>query len=480
MKKRNVLVFGLVLCIILAAGLVFAQAEENDMPEKYVTVKTMHGELPDGSSEFYIEVENYGDEIILPENPFENGDSVFKGWEYQFEIYAPGDKVTVAEDTEISAIWLDKDCKGLLALNAELGYWSSIQISVLEGDTDPDSQIYVPSAFEYYYIYDSIDAWFEGWFADAAGNDKKYIEGEEVEINPNELCIIYAVWNKDLSQAYRVDFNINAPADNEFDYSPGHIYVKKGDSFIIRDGMEFEGYKLEGWFDKPEGGTYICTTDYEFTPTEDTVLYAHWKKEGGAPVEDDPSEDPEFAFVDVPEDAYFFNPVKWAVANGITSGTDSTHFSPDMKTTRAQMVTFLWRLAGEPVVNYAMKFADVNPEAYYAEAVRWAVSEKITSGTGETAFSPDDYVTREQLAAFIYRYAQTKGMGYQGLWQFDLPFKDADKINSWADEAMHWCVQNGIINGVSADMIQPQGTATRGQIVTMLYRFAALDETAGE
>ena len=477
MKKRTVLIFGLVLCVVLAAGLVFAQAEEKDKPEKYVTVKTIDGELPDGSTEFYIEVENYGDEITLPENPFKNEDAVFKFWEYQFNIYAPGANVQAVEDGEVSAIWLNKGYMGLLTLDSELRCCTNMQIQAPEGEPDPDSQLYVPSVYEDYYIYENVDAWFEGWYADAAGNDKKYIAGEALEINPNELFILNAVWNKDLSQAYKVEFNINSPTDNEFDLSSGHIYVKKGDSLIIRDGVDFEGYELKGWYDKPEGGNYAGTTDDEFTPTGDTVLYAQWEKTGEG---DDPSEDPEFSFVDVPEDAYFFNPVKWAVANGITSGTDETHFSPANNTTRGQMVTFLWRLAGEPVVNYAMNFADVNPEAYYAEAVRWAVSEKITTGTSETAFSPDDYVTREQLAAFIYRYAQTKGMGYQGIWNFKLQFKDADKINPWADEAMHWCVQNGIINGVSEDMIQPQGTATRGQIVTMLYRFAALDETAGE
>ncbi len=175
-------------------------------------------------------------------------------------------------------------------------------------------------------------------------------------------------------------------------------------------------------------------------------------------------------FEDVTANDWFYDAVLWAVNNDVTKGTDETHFSPDLLCSRAQMVTFLWRAVGSPVLNQALPFTDVDQEAYYADAVRWATAEKIVRGTTETTFSPDDPVSREQLATFIYRYAQTGGEGFVGDWYFQLEFADAASVSSWADEGVHWCVMKGIINGVGENKIDPQGTASRAQIVTMLYR----------
>lgn len=176
-------------------------------------------------------------------------------------------------------------------------------------------------------------------------------------------------------------------------------------------------------------------------------------------------------FVDVPSSAYFYDPVLWAVTNGITNGTDSVHFSPYDTCTRAQAVTFIWRAAGMPVVNYAMPFTDVESDTWYTEAVRWAASLKITSGTTETTFEPDGEVTREQLAVFIYNYAKTNGEGFTGAWMFPLDFNDVQDINDWADEAMHWCVMKGILQGTDNNMLVPGRTATRAETVTMLSRY---------
>jgi len=109
------------------------------------------------------------------------------------------------------------------------------------------------------------------------------------------------------------------------------------------------------------------------------------------------------AFADVPADAYYADAVAWAVKEGITTGTGTNTFSPDLSCTRAQMVTFLWRANGSPVVNYAMSFTDVPADAYYAEAIRWAVSEGITTGTTATTFSPNAMLTRGQTVTFLWR-----------------------------------------------------------------------------
>lgn len=109
-------------------------------------------------------------------------------------------------------------------------------------------------------------------------------------------------------------------------------------------------------------------------------------------------------FTDVSKDAYYYKAVLWAVEQGITEGTSATAFAPDVTVSRAQAVTFLWRAAGKPTVNYAMHLTDVASDAYYAEAVRWALSERITEGTSATAFSPAKGCTRAQIVTFLFRY----------------------------------------------------------------------------
>ena len=174
-------------------------------------------------------------------------------------------------------------------------------------------------------------------------------------------------------------------------------------------------------------------------------------------------------FADVSADAYYADAVAWAVEKGITGGTGESTFSPDADCTRAQIVTFLWRAAGSPVVNYAMDFADVSDDAYYAAAVRWAVSEGITGGTGEGTFSPDDTCTRAQAVAFLYRSEQAGGGGMQGEWMFHNPFDDVD-LESYYGEAVMWAVANGVTTGTGETTFSPHSGCTRGQIVTLLHR----------
>lgn len=175
-------------------------------------------------------------------------------------------------------------------------------------------------------------------------------------------------------------------------------------------------------------------------------------------------------FVDVPANAYYYDAVLWAAENGITGGVDDVHFAPNAPCTRTQIVTFLWRAAGSPVVNYAMNFSDVPADAYYAEAVRWAVSQGITTGTGDgTTFSPDATCTRAQAMTFIYRSEQAQGGGMQGAWMFQNPFSDAD-LENYYGEAVMWAVANGITNGTSDTTFSPNNDCTRAQIVTFLFR----------
>ena len=172
-------------------------------------------------------------------------------------------------------------------------------------------------------------------------------------------------------------------------------------------------------------------------------------------------------FYDVPNDAYYYEAVKWAAENGITGGVGNSLFAPNQPCTRAQIVTFLWRAAGSPVVNYLMPFTDVDEGAYYAEAVRWAASCGIVTGLTETTFGTNGVCTRAQAAAMIYRCAQAQGKGFTGAWMFHLPFTD---VPEWAYESVAWCYINGVTTGVSETSFAPDNDCTRAQIVTFLWR----------
>lgn len=172
-------------------------------------------------------------------------------------------------------------------------------------------------------------------------------------------------------------------------------------------------------------------------------------------------------FYDVPNDAYYYEAVKWAAENGITGGVGNSLFGPNQPCTRAQIVTFLWRAAGSPVVNYLMPFTDVDEGAYYAEAVRWAASCGIVTGLTETTFGTNGVCTRAQAAAMIYRCAQAQGKGFTGAWMFHLPFTD---VPEWAYESVAWCYMNGVTTGVSETSFAPDNDCTRAQIVTFLWR----------
>lgn len=179
-------------------------------------------------------------------------------------------------------------------------------------------------------------------------------------------------------------------------------------------------------------------------------------------------------FTDVADTAWYADAVQYVYENGLMTGVSESEFAPDGTATRGQIVTILWRLAGSPVVNYAMRYADADEGAWYGEAVRWAASTGVVTGYSESSFGPNDAITREQLAAILYRYVKTQGQGFTGMWYFSLRYDDAASISSWADEAMHWCVMKGLLNGTSETTLSPQLTATRAQLAAILQRFCEL------
>ena len=182
------------------------------------------------------------------------------------------------------------------------------------------------------------------------------------------------------------------------------------------------------------------------------------------------------AFTDLNSAAWYHDGVHWALENSVMQGVGKTSFAPNETTTRAMLVTMLYRLEGEPATDYEMTFTDVEEGKWYTEAIRWAAANEIVKGYNDETFGPMNELTREQLAAILYRYAKTKGQGFMGAWSFLLDYDDADQVSDWAYEAMCWMTMQGVIRGIRERVLSSKTGATRAQVATMLMRFEALEQ----
>ena len=300
----------------------------------------------------------------------------------------------------------------------------------------------------------------EYWYCEACG--KYYSDaGAENEI-PQSETVIPKRHSSGGGSGGSSSYPITVPGKTEngtLTVSPRS--AEKGDSVTIMVKPD-SGYQLDDLAVTDKNGKELKLTDkgngkYIFTmPSGKVKINATFTKEA------EPS-----PFSDVSTSAYYYEAVKWAQEKGITGGIGNGLFGPNQPCTRGQIVTFLWRAAGSPVVNYAMDMTDVAEDAYYGEAVRWALSEGITTGTGDGKFSPDATCTRAQAAAMIYRCAQAQGKGFTGAWMFHLPFTD---VPEWAYESVAWCYMNSVTTGVSETFFAPGNDCTRAQIVTFLWR----------
>mgnify|MGYP004553826081 FL=1 len=227
------------------------------------------------------------------------------------------------------------------------------------------------------------------------------------------------------------------------------------------------GYRLDKLtVTDAKGNTLVLTEkgngQYSFTmPSGQVTITPVFVKEAA-------SEPQNLPVRDISETDYFYAPVRWAAEQGITSGVSEEHFAPEDGCTRAQIVTFLWRAAGSPVVNCAMDLIDVPMDSYCTDAVRWALSEGITTGIAAQLFGPDEICTRAQAVTFLARAKKAEADGETAF--SDVPF------DSYYADAVAWAASNGITSGVSAEHFAPGDTCTRAQIVTFLYRSFAEDK----
>ena len=221
----------------------------------------------------------------------------------------------------------------------------------------------------------------------------------------------------------------------------------------------WRGHTFIGWYSErglinKVSGVYL---------TKDMTVYAGWR------VDENPNTGAN-PFTDVSEKDWFYGDVMFVYENGLMLGTSKTLFSPHRTATRGMMATILWRMEGSPVPKGKNSFTDVEAGKWYADAITWTAENSIFAGYGKDKFGPDDPITREQLAAIFYRYADYKGYDLTVKGNLD-KFKDADKITDYAKTAMQWAVGSGLVKGKSGNLLDPQGTATRAEIAAMLHRF---------
>ena len=470
-----------------------------------------------------------GTNYILPECGFTAPtDQEFKAWEISGTEYKVGDTYIVSGDTEIKALWensvitpttytvtVGNDGNGTgtaspstaaagttitLTATPKTGYhfkeWEVISGGVSIKDdkfTMPSANVEVKAIFEkdappapteFIVTFDgnggmsSVGSMtttdqklpslpsasrsgsysFDGWYTQKSGGTK--ITTDTV-FSANTT--VYAHWtytggggggyNPPVTY-YTLRFETGGGSDIPRVREAYNAYIDLTKYVPTWRGHTFIGWYTERSLTNKVSGVYL---------TKDMTVYAGWR------VDENPNTGAN-PFTDVSEKDWFYSDVMFVYENGLMLGTSKTLFSPHGTATRGMMATILWRMEGSPAPKGKNSFTDVEAGKWYADAITWTAENGIFAGYGKDKFGPDDPITREQLAAIFYRYADYKGYDLTVKGNLD-KFKDADKITDYAKTAMQWAVGSGLVKGKSGNLLDPQGTATRAEIAAMLHRF---------
>ena len=468
-----------------------------------------------------------GANYILPECGFTApADQEFKAWEISGAEYEVGDSYTVDRDTEIKALWensvitpttytvtVSNDGNGTgtatpstaaagttitLTATPNKGYHFKEWQVMSGGVTIKDDKFLMPSAnvdvkaifeedvpapTEFIVTFDgnggtpsvvsmtttnqkltslpsasrSGSYSFDGWYTDKSGGTK--ITTDTV-FSANTT--VYAHWtyigggggyNPPVTY-YTLRFETGGGSDIPSVREAYNAYIDLSQCVPTWRGHAFIGWYSERSLMNKVSGVYL---------TKDMTVYAGWRVDENPGTGANP-------FTDVSEKDWFYGDVMFVYENGLMLGTSKTLFSPHGTATRGMMATILCRMEGSPAPKGKNSFTDVEAGKWYADAITWTAENGIFAGYGKDKFGPDDPITREQLAAIFYRYADYKGYNLTVKGNLD-KFKDADKVTDYAKTAMQWAVGSGLMKGKSGNLLDPQGTATRAEIAAMLHRF---------
>ena len=306
---------------------------------------------------------------------------------------------------------------------------------------------------------------FNGWTSSNGGTFTDASSASTTFTMPAADTTITAAWSYNgggsTTDYYRLTFETNGGSEISSIQRAEYTTIDLTNYTPTREGYEFTGWYADE--DLTEKITSIRLT-------RNTTVYAGWEE-----IKENPGTGFENPFTDISENDWFYDDVMFVFINELMIGTSDTTFTPYGTTTRAMVATTLWRMDGEPQPEGDNPFTDVKNGEWYTDAIVWANENGIALGYGNNLFGTNDPVTREQLAAFFYRYAEYKGYDTEITGSLDR-FADKDDISEWAQEAMAWAVGYGIFEGRDDNKIAPQDNATRAEFAAMLHRFCQKNE----
>ena len=395
-----------------------------------------------------------GTNYILPECGFTAPtDQEFKAWEISGTEYKVGDSYTVLGNTEIEALWENSvitPTTHTVTVNNDGNGTGTATPSTAATGTEITLTAMPKEGYH-----------FKEWQVMSGGvtikNNKFIMPSANVEVK--------AIFEEDAFTGggggynppvtyYTLRFETGGGSDIPSVREAYNAYIDLTKYVPTWRGHTFIGWYTERSLTNKVSGVYL---------TKDMTVYALWR------VDENPNTGMN-PFADVSEKDWFYGDVMFVCENGLMLGTSKTLFSPHGTATRGMMATILWRMEGSPAPKGKNSFTDVVAGKWYADAITWAAENGIFAGYGKDKFGPNDPITREQLAAIFYRYADYKGYDLTVKGNLD-KFKDADKITDYAKTAMQWAVGSSLVKGKSGNLLDPQGTATRAEIAAMLHRF---------
>ena len=381
----------------------------------------------DGGSAIAPITQDYGTAVTAPADPTRTG-YTFAGWTPEIPATMPAENMTIKAKWTVNTYTITYDLDGGTAEGNPASYTVESGAITLAEPTKPGYT-------------------FTGW----SGTDLEGADNLDVTIPAGSTG----------DRSYTAHWQVNTVYSTlRFETRGGSALATLALPYGSRvDLMKYvptrEGFAFTGWYTDRELTQRVTS----LTLTNSTVVYAGWNP-----------------FTDVGSGDWFYEDVLYVYNQGLMEGTGADTFSPDATVTRGQVVTILWRMAGSPAVNFAMDFSDVTEDTWCAEAIRWAASEGIAKGFADGSFGQDVYVSREQLAAFLYREVQRQGGGFTGMWYFPLNYPDIEELGAFADEAMHWCVMTGVLQGIADGRLAPKATTDRAQLSAILHRYLTVEK----